>query len=140
MKEIDFYNEMGYRIIGAAFDVMNHTGNGLREIYYEKALVYELRQRGFEVKEQVIIPAIYKGEQIDDAYKADIIVDDKVIIEVKAIKTMTEAESRQLITYLKLSDLKLGYLINFGSNNFIVGKNEEPVPYRKGIYRFVNKL
>ena len=134
------YQALGYDIIGAAFDVLNHSGKGLREKFYEKALIYELRLKGHDVKEQVMIPVIYKNTKIDDAYMADIVVDNKVIIEVKSILKMGESECRQLITYLKLSGLKLGYLINFGAPNFKTGKITEALPYRHGIYRFVNEM
>ena len=134
------YVSIGYDIIGASFDVIKNSGHGMREKYYEKALVYELTQRGHNIREQVPIPAYYKGVRIDDSYQADIIVDDKVIIEVKAIATMHESECRQLITYLKLTGIKLGYLINFGARPFGIGKTDERLPYRNGIYRFVNNL
>ena len=134
------YNLIGYDIIGAAFDVMKNTGNSLREIYYQKALAFELRQRGHQVKEQVVIPAIYRGNIIDSSYLADMVVDEKVIIEIKALTTMKESECRQLLTYLKLSDYRLGYLINFGSKNFVVGHTHEKLPYKNGIYRFINNI
>ena len=131
---------IGQDIIGAAFSVMRNSGRGMREIYYEKAMVYELRSMGYDVREQVAIPVYYRGEIIDDAYMADIIVNQKVILELKAVASMHEAECRQLITYLKLTGYKLGYLINFGASNFCVGRFDERLPYRHGIYRFVNNL
>ena len=140
MNLFDEYNLIGSDIIGAAFDVRNNVGLGLREKYYESALAYEIAQRGHEVKRQVEVAATYKGQIIDDSYFADIIVDDKVIVEVKAIGTMKEAESRQLLTYLRLSDFKLGYLINFGAKEFRIGRIDEKLPYKKGIYRIVNNL
>ena len=140
MHSVDEYNSIGSDIIGAAFDVRNNTGTGLREKYYESALAYEIEQRGHNVKRQVMVPAVYKGKIIDDSYMADIVVDDKIIIEVKAIGTMKEVESRQLFTYLRLSNFKLGYLINFGAKEFRTGRIDEELPYRKGIYRIVNNL
>ena len=136
----DDYSKIGSDIIGAAFEVMRTSGKGLREKYYEAALEYEIIQKGHEVKRQVVIPALYKGKEIEDCYQADLIVDDRVIIEVKAITTMREEECRQLITYLKLSGNRLGYLINFGARDFKIGKSNEPLPYRHGIYRFVNNI
>ena len=138
MNLLEEYNELGYTIIGAAFEVMRNTGKGLREKYYEKALIYELKHRNLNVKEQVAIPALYKGIKVDDSYLADIIVEDKIIIEVKAINYMTETECRQLLTYLYLSTFKLGYLINFGARDFVPGNTKEKLPYKKGIYRFIN--
>ena len=134
------YSDLGNSIIGAAFEVMKTAGKGLKEKYYESALAYELEQRGHRVERQVSLPALYKGVKVDDAYQADIVIDNKVIIEVKAISLMTEKECRQLVTYLKLSGYKLGYLINFGAKGFHIGNTKEPQPYKNGIYRFVNNL
>lgn len=134
------YIGVGYDIIGAAFDVIKNSGRFLREKYYEAALSIELTERGHQVKRQVTIPAFYRGVEIEDSYLADIVVDDKVIIEIKAIATMKEHECRQLLTYLRLSGFKLGYLINFGAKDFRIGKTSEKLPYEKGIYRFVNNL
>ena len=138
--EIEEYNAIGKDIIGAAFTVHQKTGRSLREKYYEAALCHELTKKGYEVQRQYTVPAQYDGEIIDDSYQADIVVNGKVIIEVKAVSKMTEAESRQLVTYLKLSDFKLGYLINFGARDFSIGNSKDPMPYQKGIYRFVNRL
>ena len=138
--ELKELNAIGSEIIGAAFDVRNKTGRSLREKYYEAALCHELNKRGLITQRQFPVPAIYDGEIIDDSYLADIIVNNKVIIEIKAHTRMTEAESRQLITYLKLSNFKLGYLINFGSKDFGIGSSNEKLPFQKGIYRFVNNI
>ena len=131
---------IGYDIIGSAFEVMKVAGKGLKEKYYEMALTYELIQKGHEVKCQVEIPAIYKGIEIGNSFVADMIIDNKVLVELKAINYLTEAESRQIITYLKLSGLKLGYLINFGAKDFKVGKTDHQYPYKQGIYRYVNGI
>ena len=132
------YFAIGNDIIGAAFDVRNNVGRGMREKFYESALAYELRKRGHDVKCQVTVPAVYCGEVIDDSYLCDMVVDDKVIIEVKAVLMMKESESRQLFTYLKLSGFKLGYLINFGAKEFTTGKFNDTFPYKKGIYRLIH--
>lgn len=134
------YLKIGHDIIGAAYAVRNAVNRGLRESYYEAALAWELARLGYCVERQVIVPAIYKGEVIDDAYKADIIVDNRVIIEVKAVGQMKEAEPRQLLTYLVLSNFALGYLINFGVEHFSIGRLSEPLPYKSGIYRMVNGI
>lgn len=136
------YNKIGYDIIGAAYNVRNNTGRGLLEKYYEGALCYELQELGYDVKRQVSIPALYQGKEVGEAYRADIIVENKVIIEIKAISIMLGFERSQLFTYLKLSGLKLGYLINFGAEDFKPGNffEEEEPPYEFGIYRIVNKL
>ena len=137
IRELD---QIGYDIIGASFNVRKQVGRGLLEKLYESALSYELSQKGYKVERQVAIPAIYKGQEIQDAYRADIIVERKVIIEVKAISHMESIERCQLYTYLKLSDYKLGYLINFGTRDFQVGILEEDGPLTLGIYRMVNNL
>lgn len=134
------YLSIGNDIIGAAFDVRNNAGIGIRESYYEAALVWELTQRGHEVKRQVTLPALYKGIKVEDAYRMDLLVDNNVIIEVKALGKMSDNESRQLLTYLKLSGIKLGYLINFGAKTFSTGKISDRLPYDKGIYRIINDL
>ena len=136
----DEYDKIGREIIGAAFDVMKNSGRGMREKYYEKALIYELKRRGLNVREQVSIPALYQGVVIDDAYQADLVVNDSIIIELKATLLMGEIEVRQLITYLKLTGYKLGYLINFGAKDFVIGSSKDTYPYKNGIYRFVNNL
>lgn len=133
------YTDLGNDIIGASFEVRRISGRGLKEKFYEAALVWELRRRGHDVKRQVSVDAVYKGEIIDDSFVADIIVDNKVIIETKALKYFTEAEVRQLYTYLKLTGCSLGYLINFGAEDFRIGNlKKEEHPYVNGIYRILN--
>jgi len=134
------YYQIGNDIIGSAFNVRNKAGIGLRESFYEAALVSELKNKGYNVERQVLLPAVYDGIEIEDAYRMDIVVDRRVIIEVKAVSSMTDAESRQLMTYLKLSGYKLGYLINFGARTFTTGKISDPFPYTHGIYRIINNL
>lgn len=134
------FRQIGYDIIGSAFTVRNETGRGLREVYYKKALAWELQQRGYDVQLEVTIPAFYRGIEIADAFLADIVVDRRVIVETKALISMGENESRQLITYLNLSRFKLGFLINFGAKNFVLGKATDVFPHTKGIYRYVYGL
>lgn len=134
------FRQIGYDIIGSAFDVRNSTGRGLRENYYTSALIWELKEKGYTVEKEVLVPAMYKGMEIADSYKADIVVNGSVIIEAKAVTKMCEEEVRQLLTYMKLSAFKLGYLINFGALNFGIGKVSDPFPYCKGIYRIVNGI
>jgi len=140
MALADEFKQIGYDIIGAAFTVRNETGRGLREIYYKKALAWELQERGYNVEREVLVPALYKGMEIADAYQADIVVDNRVVVEVKATGKMGEAEARQLITYIKLSGFKLGFLINFGTRDFSTGRISDRLPYDKGIYRVVNGI
>lgn len=132
--------DVGHDIIGAAFDVRRHAGRGLREAYYQAAFAFELEQRGHQVDQQVLVPAFYRGKKIMDSFQADMVIDNKVLIELKAIKNMKESEISQIITYLKLSGFKLGYLINFGAEDFKLGRSTEPMPWDFGIYRLVNNI
>lgn len=134
------FRQIGFDIIGSAFTVRNETGRGFREVYYKKALAWELQNRGYDVRMEVTIPAFYRGIEIADAYQADIVVDGRAIIETKALTSMGESEARQLITYLKLTRFKLGFLINFGAKDFRTGRLSDPFPYNRGIYRFVNGI
>lgn len=106
-------NEISRQIIGAAIEVHKQLGPGLLESSYEACLAYELRQLGLEVKTQVALPVIYKDVKLDVGYRIDLIVENKVIIEVKAVESLADIHTAQLLTYLKLKDLKLGLLINF---------------------------
>lgn len=140
MVSIEEYNKIGFDIIGCAIEVRRFSGRGLRENYYHMALEWELRQMGYDVGHKVVVPALYKGVEIKDAYEADIVVNNLVVVEVKAVTSMRESECRQIMTYMKLMSMKLGYLINFGAKDFGFGKTTEPFPFTKGIYRFVNGL
>ena len=134
------YLKIGADIIKAAFTVKTNVGRGLRESYYEAALAYEIQKLGYTVETQVTVPALYCGMEIRDAYKADIIVDKRVIIEVKALNQLGDSECRQLYTYLRLSNIRLGYLINFGVYDFSIGSTRDKHPLTQGIYRIVNNL
>lgn len=134
------YIKIGHDIIGAAFNVRKEAGRGLREKYYEAALAWEISQTGHCAERQKLMPCMYKGHVVGNAYSSDITVDNRVIIEVKAISFMTSEEVRQLLTYMKLTGIKLGYLINFGSKNFCIDKIAEQEIYDKGIYRLVNGI
>lgn len=133
MIPIQKYNEIGYDIIGCAYEVRRNASRGLRENYYQSALEWELKKKGYEIGHGVCVPALYKGEEIRDAYEADIVVNNLVIIETKALTTVSETECRQLMTYMKLMTLKLGYLINFGAKDFSFGNTRDPLPYTKGL-------
>jgi len=122
-------NELSYKIIGAALEVHRNLGVGLLESTYESVLAYELKKSGFNVKQQVYLSLQYKEISIENAYKIDLLVEDKVIIEIKSVLEMHPVFSAQLLTYLKLTNLKLGLLINFNT----------PL-IRDGIHRIVNKL
>lgn len=122
-------NELSYKIIGAAIEVHKNLGVGLLENAYEIALAYELKQLGMDVKQQISLPLKYKEVTVENAYRIDLIVEGKVIIEVKAVLDLNPVFYSQVLTYLKLTNVKLGLLINF---------NTELIKY--GIHRIVNKL
>jgi GxxExxY protein len=108
-------NDISYAIRGAAFKVHAALGPGLLESVYETALAYELRQEGFDIKIQLAVPMIYADIKMDIGFRLDILVNDLVIIEVKSVEALTDVHHKQLLTYLKLSNKKLGLLINFNS-------------------------
>jgi GxxExxY protein len=108
-------NEISHTIIGVAIELHKTIGPGLLESAYENALAFDLKQIGFEVRQQVPMPFIYKEVKQDIGYRIDLIVNHKVIIEVKSIEALAPVHFAQTLTYLKLSGLKLGLLINFNS-------------------------
>jgi GxxExxY protein len=106
-------NEISEKIIGAAIQVHTTLGPGLLESTYEACLKYELQKRGLKVLSQVGLPVIYDGMKIDLGYRLDLLVEDAVIVELKAVTTITPLHEAQLLSYLKLSGKPLGLLINF---------------------------
>jgi GxxExxY protein len=110
---MDDYTELTATIIGAAMEVHNYWGPGLIESIYEKSLQHELSLRGVEVKRQVKLQLKYKDFELDDDYALDLIVDGKVIVELKVVKALAPIHEAQLMTYMKLTDCKVGLLINF---------------------------
>lgn len=108
-------NEISFKIIGAAIDIHKNVGPGLLESAYESALTFDLRELGFDVQQQVSMPFIYKEVQQEIGYRVDLIVNNKVIIEIKSIEALAPVHFAQTLTYLKLSGLKLALLINFNS-------------------------
>ena len=106
-------DELSNRIIGAAIEVHKELGPGLLESTYEACLAYELHQRRLEVVRQKKQLINYKGLKIDEAYRIDLLVEGKIILELKAVDRLSNVHMAQLLTYLKLSDCTLGYLMNF---------------------------
>lgn len=106
-------NELSGIVIGAAIEVHKKLGPGLLESAYEACLRRELAQRGLEVKQQVGLPLIYKDVVCDIGYRVDLLVENKVIIEIKSVECLTDVHFAQVLTYLKLRGCKLGLLINF---------------------------
>jgi len=106
-------NSITKEVLKAAFTVHTQLGPGLLESAYEACLFYEIIQLGLEVERQVAMPLIYKEIKMETGYRLDLLVQKKVIIEVKAVETFTDVHIAQMITYLKLSNCKIGLLINF---------------------------
>lgn len=111
--KMDEFNELTGKIIGAAIEVHSHWGPGLIESIYEKSLAHELMLRGVEVKRQVKIPLRYKDLELDDDYTLDLIADGKVIVELKVVRGLAPIHEAQLLTNMRLTDCKVGLLINF---------------------------
>lgn len=110
-------NEISYLIRGAIFKVYNALGPGLYESAYEAVLVYELKKLNLEVKQQIQLPLVYEDVSMEVGYRIDIWVENKVLIEVKSVENLLEVHHKQLITYLKLSGMKLGLLVNFNTSD-----------------------
>jgi GxxExxY protein len=107
-------NELGTIIVDSAIAVHRELGPGLLESVYEAALTYELRTRGLKAERQVPIPIKYKGIEFDEGFRADIFVEDRVIIELKSAERVTAAHRKQIQTHIRLAERKLGYLLSFG--------------------------
>jgi GxxExxY protein len=108
--ETDFLTQ---KVIGCAIEVHKELGPGLLESSYECCLMYELAKAGIVTKKQVVLPINYKGMLIESGYRKDILLPEKLIIELKAVDKLLPIHTAQMITYLKLSDIKTGLLINF---------------------------
>ena len=122
-------NEIGKSIVDIAVQIHREMGPGLLESVYEIAMAHQLQQRGLVVERQAPVAIEYQGHRFDEGFRADLIVENKVIVELKCVEKLNNAHKKQLLTYLKLTGLKLGLLINF---NVDLIKN--------GIVRIVNNL
>lgn len=122
-------NEIGKAVVDAAIKVHRVLGPGLFESVYETVLCHELVKRGFQVDRQVTIPIVYEDILFDEGFRADIIVNQKVILEIKSIEKLGSVHGKQILTYLRLTGMKLGFLLNFGS-----------ALMKDGIERVVNQL
>ncbi len=122
-------NEIGTEVVDAAIAVHRELGPGLLETVYEVVLAHELTRRGLHVERQVPISIEYQGLRFDEGFRADIIVEDRVALELKSVEKMTAVHLKQIQTYLRLTRLKLGFLLNFGA-----------ALMRDGIRRAVNGL
>ena len=112
-------NEITFEIRGAIYDVYKELGPGLLESVYEEALCFELEQRGLKVERQLQVPIIYKGNVLKTELRLDVLVEDKVIVELKSVEEMKKVFAKQLLTYLRLMDKKIGLLVNFNTDNIL---------------------
>ncbi len=108
-------------VIGCAIEVHRHLGPGLLESSYERCLMYELAQKGVYAQNQVLLPINYKGVEIDAGYRLDILIPDTLILELKAVDKLSPIYTAQVLTYLKLTGIKTGLLINFNEKKLIDG-------------------
>ena len=115
------YERIAKHIVNAAFEVHKELGPGLFESVYEVCLVEELRNRGLFVESQVKIPVVFKGKTLEKEFVVDLLVEKSVIIELKAVENLLPVHEVQLVTYLKLADKKLGFLINFNVSLIKIG-------------------
>ena len=106
-------NEISYAVRGAAFKVHSTLGPGLLESVYEAALAFELRKAGYEVQRQLGIPVRYSDVDLELGFRLDLLINSKVIVEIKSVEVLAQVHYKQLLTYLRLSDKRLGLLINF---------------------------
>lgn len=110
-------NDITYKIRGAIFKVYNALGPGLLESVYEAALKYELLNEELSVKSQVEVPVLYNDVKLELGFRLDLLVNEKVIVEIKSVEDLAPVHHKQLLTYLKLTDKRLGLLVNFNSDN-----------------------
>jgi len=122
-------NLLARDIVDAAFHIHKNLGPGLLESVYEVILAHEIEKRGLRVARQQPVPIAYEGIQFDEGFRADLIVEDKVIVELKSVEQIAPVHKKQLLTYLRLTNKRLGLLINFGA-----------CLIKDGIHRIVNGL
>lgn len=127
--DVDELNRLSSESIGAAIEVHRNLGPGLLESAYESCLSWELRQRGLDVQNQVPVPIHYKGITLDEGYRIDLLVEGKLLLELKSIDKMQPIHTGQVLTYLKMTGLKMALILNF---NVLL--------MRSGIKRIVNQL
>jgi GxxExxY protein len=109
-------NVLAKQIVDAAYQVHYRLGPGLLESVYEAILFHELQKRGLMVLRQHAIPIVYDGLRFDEGFRADLVVDDSLIVELKSVEKVAPVHKKQLLTYLKLADKRLGLLVNFGAS------------------------
>jgi GxxExxY protein len=122
-------NDIGTIVVQTATEIHRRLGSGLLENVYEVVLIQALKKQGLKVERQIAIPINFDGIKFEEGFRADIIIEDKVILELKSIETICNAHKKQLLTYLRLTGKRLGYLLNFGE-----------ALMKTGITRIVNNL
>lgn len=122
-------NEIGTSIVETAIQIHRDLGPGLLESVYEIMMLHQLQQNGFYVERQVPVAIVYHGHRFDEGFRADLIIEKQVIVELKCVDKLNNAHKKQLLTYLRLTGLKLGYLLNFSE-----------ALMKNGILRTVNGL
>ena len=123
-------NDITYQIRGAIYDVYKNLGPGLLESVYEEAMVYELQKRGLKVERQKSVPICYDGHELQTQLRIDLLVEDRVVVELKSVKEMQDVFWKQTRTYLRLLGLKVGILVNFNTDDIL----------QDSIFRVVNGL
>ena len=122
-------NEIGKHLVDLAVQIHRELGPGLLEIVYEAILAHELKRQGIHVERQIPVAIKYRGLRFNEAFRVDLFIENKVMVELKCVENLNYAHKKQLLTYLRLTETKLGYLLNFS----------EPL-MKNGIVRIVNKL
>ena len=122
-------NEISKIVVDAAYKIHNKLGPGLLESVYEIVLVHELKKLGLHIERQIPVSIEYEGIKFKEGFRADVIVENKVILELKSVEEISKAHKKQLLTYLRLADKRLGLLVNFGA-----------ALIKNGIFRIVNGL
>ena len=122
-------NEIAKEIVDSAYKIHTSLGPGLLESVYETVLAYELNKRGLQVERQKPLPVVYEEVRLEEGFRADLVVSEKVIVELKSVEEVAPVHKKQLLTYLRLADKRLGLLINFGAARI-----------KEGITRIVNGL
>jgi GxxExxY protein len=122
-------NELTYLIRGACFEVHKELGPGLFESVYEAALIFELKTLGLVVDSQIDLPVLYKNNELGLGFRIDILVENKIVLEIKSVESLKNVHKKQILTYLRLAEKKVGYLVNF---------NAEILKDKESIIRVIN--
>lgn len=114
-------DDLSYKVIGCALEVYKTLGPGLLESLYEKALVIELTNKGIKAERQVPVNIFYKGVELGEGLRIDVLVEDTLVVELKSVDTLNKVHYKQLLTYLKITNKRVGLLINFNESNLMDG-------------------